>query len=303
MDRGHNKPVSIPVHSFGSERNITYSATKIQTVARGFLVRKSFKKMLKMMVEVEEINKKVNDEETVMMMKKEQKERIRMGETIMNLLLRLDSVRVFNCCALRDLRKLLIKRAIFLQEYVDQIQMENEKNEYGDEGRYVRAATKIQMVARGCLVRKSMKKMLKIKVELEEIETVMMMMKKKEQKERLTIGETIMDLLLRLDSVTVFHCSSLRELRKSLINRAIFLDESVDQIRMVGPTHEVKCEDEEEDEERLRRMMDENREMIRRMMDEKEKQTSVLTSLTQRVEQLERAFPSDKNRRYVVDAK
>ncbi|WJX81032.1 hypothetical protein P8452_63963 [Trifolium repens] len=80
--------------------------------------------MLKMKVELEEIEKKVNNEETVKMMKKEQKEKIRMGETIMNLLLRLDSVRVFHCCyALRDLRKFLIKRAIVLQEFVDQIQM------------------------------------------------------------------------------------------------------------------------------------------------------------------------------------
>lgn len=115
--------VSIPLHFVGSESNRTDLATKIQMVARGYLVRKSMKKMLKIKVKLEEIEREVNDEETVMMMKKEQKERIRMGETIMNLLLRLDSVRVFNCCALRDLRKLLIKRAIFLQEYVDQIQM------------------------------------------------------------------------------------------------------------------------------------------------------------------------------------
>lgn len=87
-------------------------------------MRKSLKKMLKMKVELEEIEKKVNNEETVKMMKKEQKEKIRIGETIMNLLLRLDSVSVFHCCyALRDLRKLLIKRAIVLQEFVDQIQM------------------------------------------------------------------------------------------------------------------------------------------------------------------------------------
>ncbi|CAI8592145.1 unnamed protein product [Vicia faba] len=118
-----SKVVSIPVHFVGSDRNRTDSATKIQRVARGYHVRKSLKKMLKMKVELEEIDKTVNTEETVKMMKKEQKERIRMGETIMSLLLRLDSVRVFHCSALRDLRKSLIKRAIFLQEYVDQIQM------------------------------------------------------------------------------------------------------------------------------------------------------------------------------------
>ncbi|CAK8540959.1 unnamed protein product [Lathyrus sativus] len=153
------------------------------------------------------------------------------------------------------------------------------------------SATKIQRVTRGFLVRKTIKKMLKMKVELEEIkkkvndeETVKMI--KEVQMERRRIDESLTSLLRRLDSVRVFDCSPLREFRKSLINKAIFLDEFVDQIQMV-----VKCED--EDEEILRRMMDENREMVRRMMDEKEKQSSVLTSLTQRVEQLEEAFTSD----------
>ncbi|XP_058756008.1 BAG family molecular chaperone regulator 5, mitochondrial-like [Vicia villosa] len=127
------KVVSIPVRFVGSERNRNDSAMVIQRVARGFLVRKSMKKMLKMKVELEEIDKKVNSEETVKMMKKEQKERIRIGETIMNLLLKLDSVRVFNCGALREFRKSLIKKAIFLQEYVDQIQMVSPKDEVENE--------------------------------------------------------------------------------------------------------------------------------------------------------------------------
>lgn len=133
-----SKVVSIPVHFVGSERNKADSATKIEKVARGFLVRKSLNKMLKMKVELDEIEKKVNDEETVKMMKKEQKERIRIAETIMNLLLRLDSVRVFHCSALRDLRKSIIKRAIVLQEFVDQIQMVGPTEEVeGGEGKCV----------------------------------------------------------------------------------------------------------------------------------------------------------------------
>ena len=89
--------------------------------------------MLKMKVELEEIEKKVNDEKTVKMVKKEQKERIMIVGTIMNSLLRLDSVRVFHSSALRDVRKLLIKRAILLQEFVDQIQMVGPTDEVGCE--------------------------------------------------------------------------------------------------------------------------------------------------------------------------
>ncbi|KAL5082697.1 hypothetical protein RYX36_011118 [Vicia faba] len=208
----------------------------------------------------------------------------------------------------------------------------------GSERNRTDSATKIQRVARGYLVRKCMKKMLKMKVELEDIEqkvnseeTARMM--KKEQKERIKICETIMNLLLGLDSVSVFHCSALRELRKSLIKRAIFLQEYVDQIHMVSPTDEdekkmeeeesvgsslmeqeieedsvdvkeeegrnvIGCE-EEEDEKReiLRRMMGDNEKMMNMMtqlFEKNEKQTSLLTSLTQRVEQLERAFTCDK---------
>ncbi|KAL5082713.1 hypothetical protein RYX36_011134 [Vicia faba] len=309
----------------GDNGKCVRAAMKIQMVARGYLVRESMKKMLKIKVELDEIEKKVNDEETVKIMKKEQEERIRMDGAIMDLLLRLDYVRVFRCSALRGFRRSLLKRAIFLQEFVDQIQMVNEDNEDGDDGKCVRAATKIQMVARGYLVRKGMKKMMKIKVELEEIakkvnneETVMIM--KKEQKERTRFRETIMNLLLRLDSFVVFHCSPLRDLRKSLINRAIFLDEFVDQIQtmlevedfeVIEDVDEETMEVEESvesclveegdggiDSEMLTRMMDGNREMLRMIMDYSEKQTSVLTSLTQRVEQLEIAFTCDKNRRY-----
>ncbi|XP_004517138.1 BAG family molecular chaperone regulator 5, mitochondrial-like, partial [Cicer arietinum] len=122
-NRAPTKVVSIPVHFVGSERTRTNSATNIQRVARGFLVRKSVKKMLKMKVELEEIEINVNGEETLKLLKKDQKERLRIGETIMNLLLKLDCVRVFQCYALREFRKSLIKRVIFLQEFVDQIQM------------------------------------------------------------------------------------------------------------------------------------------------------------------------------------
>ncbi|XP_058741019.1 BAG family molecular chaperone regulator 5, mitochondrial-like [Vicia villosa] len=215
-----SKVVSIPVRFVGSERNRNDSAMVIQRVARGFLVRKSMKKMLKMKVELEEIEKKVNSEETVKMMKKEQKERIRIGETIMNLLLKLDSVRVFNCGALREFRKSLIKKAIFLQEYVDQIQMvsptDEVENEDGD-----------------CLM--------KVKEEEGGDE---------DEKKEESVGSSMMEEGTEEDSLDV-----------------------------------------KEEEGR-----------------NNEKQTSLLTSLTQRVEQLERAFTCDKlkkknNRRRHVDAK
>ncbi|KAL5082711.1 hypothetical protein RYX36_011132, partial [Vicia faba] len=240
----HNQPpFKVVLNPVRSERNITDLATKIQRVARGYLVRKSVKKMLKIKVELEKIKKKVNDEETVKMIKEVQMESMKIDESLTNLLLRLDSVRGFHCSALRGFRRSLVKRAVFLQEFVYQIQTEIEENEDGDNGKCVRAAMKIQMVARGYLVRESMKKMLKIKVELDEIEkkvndeeTVKIM--KKEQEERIRMDGAIMDVLLRLDYVRVFRCSALRGFRRSLIKRAIFLQEFVDQIQMVNEDNE-----------------------------------------------------------------
>ncbi|XP_058736588.1 uncharacterized protein LOC131608990 [Vicia villosa] len=307
-----SKVVSIPVRFVGSERNKNDSAIKIQRVARGFLVRKSMKKMLKMKVELEEIEKKVNSEETVKMMKNEQKERIRISETIMNLLLKLDSVRVFHFSALRELRKLLIKRAIFLQELVDQIQMvsptddveENcsEKEKVGCEEE-IEGGKKVETLVnedgggncveneeggceveneddgKGICVKEDDNCLMKVKEEEGEDED------EKKMEEEESVGSSLMEQEIEEDIVDV----------KEEEGRDVTL-----------------C-DEEEDEKReiLIRMMNENEKMMHMMtqlFERNEKQTSLLTSLTQRVEQLERAFTCDKlkrknkNRRH-VDAK
>ncbi|CAL5191420.1 unnamed protein product [Lathyrus oleraceus] len=268
-----SKVVSIPVHFVGSESNRNDLATKIQRVARGYLVRKSVKKMLKLKVEMEEIEKKVNDEETVMMMKKEQKERIRMGETIMNLLLRLDSVRVFNCCALRDLRKLLIKRAIFLQEFVDKTQTVGPTDGVEDvEG-------KCDGVKENCLEKEEVQG----EVENEGGEKMESLVDEEKNVDEESVGSSLVEQEIEEDSVNV----------------------KEDEDRNV-----ISCE-EEENREILKRMMDDNEKMMNMMtqlFEKNEKQTSLLTSLTQRVEQLERAFTCDKlkkknKRRRHFDAK
>ncbi|CAK8540975.1 unnamed protein product [Lathyrus sativus] len=314
-----SKVVSIPVHFVGSDRNRTDSVMKIQRVARGYLVRKSVKKMLKMKVELEEIEKKVNNEETVKMMKKEQKERMRMGETIMNLLLRLDSVRVFHCCALRDLRKLLIKRAIFLQEFVDQIQMVVEKeggceeeleggkkieglvNEDG-EGNYVEEEVNcMEKEEGGCEVENEGGEKMKLSENenigegkcVKEEENCLMKVKEEEG------GDEDEKKMEEEESVG-----------SSLVKQEIE-DDSVDVKEEEG-RNVIECEEEEdENREMLRRMMNDNEKMMcmmAQLFERNEKQTSLLTSLTQRVEQLERAFTCDKlkkknKRRRHVDAK
>ncbi|MCI66630.1 BAG family molecular chaperone regulator 5 mitochondrial-like, partial [Trifolium medium] len=59
----------------------------IQKVVRGYVVRKTVKKLSKIKAELEEFEMKVNDEETVNKMKKDKNERIGIAESIMKFLL------------------------------------------------------------------------------------------------------------------------------------------------------------------------------------------------------------------------
>ncbi|KAJ7004603.1 hypothetical protein D5086_007316 [Populus alba] len=114
------KVVSIPVRYVGSERSRSESAIKIQKVFRGFLVRKSMKKILATKRQVDEIEKRILMKETLELMRRDQKEKLKINEMLMSLLLKLDSVRGVDS-GVRDCRKAVIKKAIALQETVDSI--------------------------------------------------------------------------------------------------------------------------------------------------------------------------------------
>ncbi|KAK8648559.1 hypothetical protein V6N13_129309 [Hibiscus sabdariffa] len=96
------------------------------------------------------------------------------------------------------------------------------------------SAIKIQKVFRGFLVRKNVKKIMAIRVQVNEMErgvskaeTVDLI--RNDSKERLKVNEILMSLLFKLDSVRgVDPC--VRDLRKSVIKKAIALQEMVDAI-------------------------------------------------------------------------
>ncbi|KAK3035843.1 hypothetical protein RJ639_032980 [Escallonia herrerae] len=124
------KVISIPVQFVGSEPDraeIAHSvalrpasALKIQKVFRGFRVRKSVKKIVSIKNDVDSIEVRVSKPETVALIQKDPKERVRVNETLMGLLFKLDSVRGVDS-GVRDFRKGVIKKAIALQERVDDI--------------------------------------------------------------------------------------------------------------------------------------------------------------------------------------
>ncbi|XP_026378757.1 BAG family molecular chaperone regulator 6-like [Papaver somniferum] len=114
------KVVSIPVHFIGLEKKRFNAALKIQKVFRGFLVRKSTKKILVIKREVDEIQRKLSENEMIGLICSNTKERLKMNEVLMRLLLRLDSIRGVDS-GVRDARKSVIRKAIMLQDRVDKI--------------------------------------------------------------------------------------------------------------------------------------------------------------------------------------
>ncbi|KAJ6853156.1 uncharacterized protein M6B38_251445 [Iris pallida] len=115
--RNHQNPtpktkfVSIPVRFVESEHS---AAVRIQKLVRGFLVRKKVEVVRRMEGEVKEIERRIEGDLDLLL--REEKERIRINEMLMALLLRLDSVR-----GARDYRKKVIRQAISMQETVDSL--------------------------------------------------------------------------------------------------------------------------------------------------------------------------------------
>ncbi|KAL8193555.1 hypothetical protein R6Q57_026690 [Mikania cordata] len=121
------KVVSVPIHFVSSDQPRTTmfmlkdsAARKIQKVFRGFVVRKSVRKIASIRREVSEIERRIEDTESVNLIRRDEKERLRVTETLMSLLFKLDSIRGVDC-GIRDLRKAVTRKAIALQEKVDSI--------------------------------------------------------------------------------------------------------------------------------------------------------------------------------------
>ncbi|XP_075500584.1 uncharacterized protein LOC142539191 [Primulina tabacum] len=115
------KVVQIPVQFFGSDSGRrSESALRIQKVFRGFVVRKSVRKIKEIRAQVDEIEARLLRDEVVEMIRGNERERLRMSETLMNLLLRLDGIRGIDL-GIRVCRKGVTRKAIALQEKIDAI--------------------------------------------------------------------------------------------------------------------------------------------------------------------------------------
>ncbi|MFS7992560.1 putative IQ motif, EF-hand binding, BAG domain, BAG domain superfamily [Helianthus anomalus] len=114
--------IQIPVHFFSSKQpqkpsslsTKSAAAVKIQSLFRGFLVRKSVNK-------ISSIRNQVCEAETsAELIRTDVKERLRVNETLMLLLLKLDSIRGVDF-GVREFRKAVINKAIAVQEILDSV--------------------------------------------------------------------------------------------------------------------------------------------------------------------------------------
>ncbi|CAL0314663.1 unnamed protein product [Lupinus luteus] len=327
------KIVSIPVHFVESEmttnnnKNKNNPAIKIQKVFRGFLVRKNIRRIKAISVELEKIEGKLCDFETMELIKREQKERLKVSESIMNLLLKLDSVRVFSYYSgVRDYRKSIIKKAIALHELVDQIHMveptyQNNSAEVDSDirdshlmesGKETENKKEVGVIENGSRPVGSAEDRL---VESEEDRLVGPMEDALVGYGKDRKGE---DKFIGLTEDTIVGSEKDRNRESNKMEGWIDVDEGVGEesvgTSMVEEVEENCLVKEEEgckegigdyennnkNKEMLERMMEENERMMimmEQLFERNEMQTKLLTSLSQRVEQLERAYTCDKMRR------
>ncbi|KAK1294463.1 hypothetical protein QJS10_CPA16g00889 [Acorus calamus] len=115
------KVVSIPVRFVGPETTTVEAvsletrasaALKIQKVFRGHLVRKNVRTVRSIDAEIDGVARVLPD--SADLLRSSEKERLRLGEALMRLLLKLDSVR-----GVREYRRKVTRRAVSLQEKID----------------------------------------------------------------------------------------------------------------------------------------------------------------------------------------
>ncbi|OMO56274.1 IQ motif, EF-hand binding site [Corchorus olitorius] len=306
------KVVSIPVHFVGSEQCIpdssdsvgsersrfdpsSRSAVKIQKVLRGFLVRKSMKKIKAIREEVNDIERRVSNKETVDLLRNDSKERLKVNEMLMSLLFKLDSVRGVDS-GVRDCRKSVIKKAIALQELVDAIvsgQQSPDSNnadtvaeiEPTDQNKGINGSDNCHEtpthdeISNDAEFMPNFSESEVIKLEGESMETS----QTESQTDSCANPEKVGD---------EEEGAALGE------NEACVPDEEKEETN--NNSNKEDSMENKKSKELVMRMMEDNEKMLglmAKLFERNEQQTRMLSALSQRVEQLEKAFLSEKLRR------
>ncbi|KAK4371564.1 hypothetical protein RND71_011039 [Anisodus tanguticus] len=129
-DQSTPKVIEIPIQSppektsiptgLGSKKGENNAAVKIQSAYRSHIVRNLVKKISAVNSEANYLQRLIQRQDTVDAVRSSERERIRMNEALMGLLLRLDSVPGVDP-TVRELRREVSRRIVGLQEILDAV--------------------------------------------------------------------------------------------------------------------------------------------------------------------------------------
>lgn len=272
------KVVSIPVQFIQPEDNSCYKpsrsvyATRIQKLWRGFRVRKNVKKLLEIQRELKEVETSILESQIVESIRRDERERLKVTERLMNLLFRLDSIGGFDV-AVRDLRRSFIRRAIALQEKVDSITV-------------VVQAENSSSTELNCDNKDS-----QTDLELEQ------------EEESGPVDLNSIEEAPKPNSATILNCvkqetcsdsDSCSDSESCEADNASLIEEEPEPVeRELAVVKEEKTDG----SEMLKRMLEDNNKLMTLMADlydRSEMQTRILSSLSERVEQLENSFACER---------
>ncbi|CAF2114232.1 unnamed protein product [Brassica napus] len=127
-------PVTASSHFHSNISSADTAAARIQSGYRSHKIRGLYKTISSVHQEANRAQSTIQRQETVDAIRSDEKERLRMNETLMSLLLRLDSVPGSDP-TIREARRKVSRRIVGMQEVLDSISEAKDENQwYDDEG-------------------------------------------------------------------------------------------------------------------------------------------------------------------------
>ncbi|XP_006449859.2 BAG family molecular chaperone regulator 5, mitochondrial [Citrus clementina] len=128
-------PTPITVHHPQQLQIQSQAATKIQSAYKAHRIRTLYRKISSVNSEANHLQRVIQRQETVDCIRSDEREKLRMNEALMGLLLRLDSVPGIDP-SIREARRMVSRRIVSLQEILDGICGSNFDDDFGEWCRY-----------------------------------------------------------------------------------------------------------------------------------------------------------------------
>ncbi|KAL8247159.1 hypothetical protein R6Q59_008375 [Mikania micrantha] len=288
------KVVSVPIHFVSSDQPRTTmfmlkdsAARKIQKVFKGFVVRKSVRKIASIRREVSEIERRIEDTESVNLIRRDEKERLRVTETLMSLLFKLDSIRGVDC-GIRDLRKAVTRKAIALQEKVDSIaQINNQTLDSSDHD-----SGEIDLVSSVACTSTSDQ----VTEASNSLDEMVNNLKSNDDDEDVSVVKEVVEEDVKNSSCDIKAADVTGEVEAMEASPAVNTSESGEE----DDPSTMDLQNHHENREIVEKLMDDNEKLMKVMSqisERNEMQSRMINLLSKRVERLEKTLISDRQRK------